>query len=65
MTPFTPPDGSLPDKGTYILLKEFLDKVAGACDAIGKEFRDEFDRSTRPCSYPVVPFEKITWEKTK
>jgi len=60
-----PPDGSLPDKGTYILIKEFLDMVAGACDAIGKKFRDEFDSSTRPCAYPVVPYDKITWEKTK
>ncbi len=59
-----PPDGSLPDKGTYILIKDFFDTVTGACDAIGKEFRDEFDRSTLPCSYPVVPVEKITWKKT-
>jgi hypothetical protein len=58
-----PPDGSLPDKGTYILIKEFLDNVTGAFDAIGKDFRDEFDRSTRPCAYPVVPYDKIIWEK--
>lgn len=58
------PDGAMPDKGTYVLIKDFFDTVTGACDAIGKEFRDEFDRSTRPCPYPVVPFEKITWKRT-
>lgn len=58
-----PPDGFSPDKGTYILIKDFFDTVTGACDAIGKEFRDDFDKSTRPCPYPVVPFEKITWKK--
>ena len=60
-----PPDGPLPDKGTYILIKEFFDMVTGACDTLGKEFRDEFDSSTRPCAYPVVPYDKITWEKAK
>jgi hypothetical protein len=59
------PEGSSPDKGTHIAIREFLDMVAGACDTIGKDFRSEFDKSTRPCAYPVVPFEKIIWEKAK
>ena len=37
--------------------------VTGACDAIGKEFREEFDSSTRPCAYPVVPYKNVIWEK--
>jgi hypothetical protein len=61
--------GSLPapseDKGTYVLIKEFLDLVTGACDARGKDFRDEFDKSTRPCAYPVVSYKDIVWEKSK
>lgn len=56
------PEGSSSDGGTYIAVREFIDMVAGACDAIGKDFRIEFDKSTRACGYPVVPYEKITWE---
>lgn len=52
-------------KGTYILIKEFVDLVTSACDALGKNFRDEFDKSTRPCIYQVVPFKEIVWEKAK
>lgn len=59
------PDGPPPDKGTYILIKEFADSVTGACDAIGKDFRSEFDKSTRACTYQVVPVNKIVWEKAK
>jgi hypothetical protein len=29
------------DKGTYILITEFLDSVTGACNARGKDFRNE------------------------
>lgn len=58
-------DGSPAQKGTYILIKEFLDSVTGACDALGKNFRDEFDKSTRPCLYQVVPYKEIVWEKAK
>jgi len=57
--------GSSPDKGTYILIKEFVDLVTGACDAIGKNFRGEFDKSTRPFAYQVVSFKKVIWEKAK
>jgi len=52
-------------KGTYILIKEFFDLVTGACDAIGKDFRNEFDKSTRPCIYPVVALKNIIWGKAK
>lgn len=58
-------DGSSTEKGTYILIKEFVDLVTGACDAIGKKFRDEFDKCTRPCGYQVVPVKEIVWEKAK
>ena len=56
---------SSPKKGTYILIKEFVDLVMGACDAIGKNFRDEFERTTKPCPYQVVPYKKVIWEKAK
>lgn len=58
-------DGSSTQKGTYILIKEFLDSVTGACDAIGKNFRDEFDKSTRPRVYQVVSYKEIVWEKAR
>lgn len=53
------------DKGTFILIKEFLDLVTGACESRGKAFREEFDRSTRPCVFPVVSYKDIVWEKAK
>jgi len=58
-------DESSAKKGTYILIKEFVDLVTGACDAIGKNFRNEFDKSTRPCKYEIVPVKNIIWEKAK
>lgn len=57
--------GRAAEQGTYIQIQEFRDMVAGACDALGKEFRDEFDRSTRPCEFEVVPYKMIKWEKRK
>jgi len=39
--------------------------VMGACDAIGKNFRNEFERTTKPCPYQVVPYKKVIWEKAK
>jgi hypothetical protein len=59
------PLASSADKGTYILIKEFLDLVTGACDARGKDFRNEFDKSTRPCAFPVLSYKNIVWEKAK
>lgn len=51
------------DKGTYILIKEFRDLVAGACDLRGKEFHEEFDRSTMPCDFPILSYKDIVREK--
>jgi hypothetical protein len=59
------PVASSADKGTYILIKEFLDLVTGACNLRGKDFRDEFDKSTRPCAFPVLSYRNIVWEKAK
>lgn len=53
------------DKGAYILIKEFLDLVTGACDLRGKVFRDEFDRSTKAHAFPVLSYKNIVWEKAK
>lgn len=57
------PGASSADKGTYILIKEFLDLVTGACDLRGRDFRAEFDKSTRPYAFPVVSYKNIVWEK--
>jgi len=51
------------DKGTYVLIKEFRDLVTGACDLRGKEFRDEFDKSTKPCDFPLLSYKDIFREK--
>jgi hypothetical protein len=53
------------DRGIYILIKEFLDLVTGACDLRGKDFRDEFDKSTKPHAFPVLSYKNIVWEKAK
>lgn len=57
------PVASSADKGTYILIKELLDLVTGACDLRGKEFRDEFDKSTKPHAFPILSYKNIVWEK--
>jgi hypothetical protein len=51
--------------GIYVLIKEFRDLVTGACDARGKDFRKEFDKSTKPCAYPVVSYKDVIWGKPK
>ena len=51
------------DRGTYVLIKEFRDLVAGACDLRGKEFREEFDRSTTSCDFPILSYKDIVREK--
>ena len=55
----------LTKKGTYILMKELVDLLARACDTIGKNFRDEFDKSMWPCNYEIVRSKNIVWEETK
>ena len=57
------PAVSSSDKGIYILIKGFRDLVTDACDSRGKAFRDEFDKTTRPCEYEIVSYEDIVWEK--
>ncbi|MBE3119906.1 MAG: gamma-glutamylcyclotransferase [Candidatus Atribacteria bacterium] len=59
------PVASSADKGTTILIKEFLDLVIAACDLRGKDFRDEFDKSTKPYAFPVLSYKNIVREKTK
>ncbi len=59
------PAASSADKGTTILIKEFLDLVTGACDLRGRGFRDEFDKSTKPYAFPVLSYKNIVWEKAK
>ncbi len=49
------------DKGIYIQRKEFLDLVTNACDSRGTDFREEFDRTTRPCEYEIVSIENILY----
>ena len=57
--------GSPAANSVYILIKEFQDMVTGACDAVGKSFRDEFDSSTRPCTFDIVSYKDIIWEESK
>jgi hypothetical protein len=59
------PDTAAADPGKYILVKEYLDQVTKACDGIGKNFRAEFDRSTRPVAYRVVSFMNLIWKKSE
>ena len=58
-------DESPPTHGAYVLIREFADMVTSACDAIGKTFRDEFDRSTKPWVYPIVASKEIVWETAR
>lgn len=64
-SPSEPPQTPPKEKGTYVLIKEFLDLVTGAFDARGEDFRHEFDESTRPCSYPIVSYKDIIWDRSK
>ncbi len=57
-------EGTVP-KGTYVLIQEFVDSVIGACDGLGRTFRDDFDRSTTPNNFQVVPVKRIIWEKVE
>jgi hypothetical protein len=57
------PDTAAADPGKYILIREYVDQVTAACDGIGREFRAEFESSTRPVAHPVVSFQAIIWEK--
>jgi hypothetical protein len=50
------------EEGICILQKEMLDRVTSARDSRGLAFREEFDRTTRPCEYEIVPWEEIVLE---
>lgn len=58
------PDTSSADPGKYIIVKEYVDQVTMACDSIGKNFRAEFDGSTRPIAYQSVSYKMIVWNKS-
>jgi hypothetical protein len=58
-------DTAAADPKKYILIKEYVDQVTTACDSIGKDFRAEFDRSTRAAAYPIVSFTTIIWERSE
>ena len=58
-------DDSPATQGACILIREFADMVTRACDAIGKNFRDDFDRCTKPWAYPIVSAKEIVWETTQ
>ena len=51
-----PEDGAVKaaDPARFVLMKEYLDRVVRAADAIGGEFRAEYDETTRPIAYRVV-----------
>ena len=57
-------DTSRSDPKKYILIKEYVDQVTMACDRIGKDFRAEFDKSTRAIAYQIVFFATIIWGKS-
>ncbi len=46
----------------FILVKDYIDQVTRACDAISEGFRAEFEKSTRPIAYRIVPFKDIVWK---
>jgi hypothetical protein len=56
------PDTAATDPKEYILVKEYVDQVTRLCDAIGESFRTEFEKSTRPLAYRIVPFKDIIWK---
>jgi hypothetical protein len=64
-SPIAPRPVPTAEKGTYVLIKEFLDLVTSACDARGKDFRNEFDKSTKPCTYLIVSYKDIIWNESK
>lgn len=63
--PADQPLGAASGPGKYIIVREYVEQVTGACDGIGRGFRAEFDRSTRPYAYPIVPFAQIVWKKVR
>lgn len=55
-------DKALIDKGRFVLVKEYVDMITQACDEIGEDFRQEFDRSTLPPVTQIFQSNKIAWK---
>jgi len=49
----------------YILIKDYIDLITKACDGIGENFRNEFDRSTLSPTSQIVQADKIAWRIVK
>ncbi len=47
------------DPGEYVLFKEYLEGVLKACEAIGQDFRAEFEKSTKPIAYRIISYGDI------
>ena len=60
-----PGAGGPPGQDVYVAFREFMDTVARACDSIGKDFRTEFDATTKLCTYPIVSYGQIVSGKGK
>jgi len=56
---------TLMEKSKFVLVKEYVDMITEACDEIGEDFRQEFDRSTLPPSTQVIQSNKIAWKTVK
>jgi len=46
----------------YILVKEYVDFITTACDSIGRNFRSEFDKSTKAPITKIVTYKNIIWK---
>lgn len=55
-------DKALIDKSRFVLVKEYVDMITKACDEIGEDFRQEFDRSTLPPVTQIIQSNKIAWK---
>jgi hypothetical protein len=59
------PGGGASSGDVYVAFREFMEMVTGACDALGKDFRSEFDATTKPCTYPVISYQQVVSGKGK
>jgi hypothetical protein len=53
---------SIINNSKFIIVKEFMESITMACDGIGKNFRIEYDKSTLPPLFQIVPSQKIAWK---
>lgn len=56
---------SVINKSKFIVVKEFMESITTACDGIGKNFRLEYDKSTLPPIFQIVPSQRIAWKAGK